>query len=581
MHLGVLRKSALSVAICSLGTIGYLAWAFTAVRNADQDNLVSSILMILPNLLFFLHSFYIFRDPKFSSALRMSWMFLGISMITNTIGDIFFAALGRPEISVADGFYLLYYIFTAVGVVMFPFVPVTRREKTMLGLDMAIVLISCIMVLWYGVINYVGEWSKINLAGTLNMLYPILDLTLVAAAVALIQRDVAGVPRATLFCLAFGNGLTVVSNVIYTYMSVYDVPSLEKYYNLSLMVIRAVLVGGVVWQIQTGPAGQVTTGSTARRVLRLALPYAAISVGLLLFLFAVLSLPMNVRVYGVFIGAFSLMAIVLFRQYVVLRENVYLFERTEESLQEAQTQKTIAQKATLLAEEASRTKSQFLSSMSHELRTPLNAIIGYSEILQEEAEDSKQNQFLPDLHRIQGASKHLLSLINDILDLSKIEAGKMELFPEAFDLRDLIHDVVAMVDPLMKKNNNRMDVSYKGKLDSFYADMTRVRQILFNLLSNASKFTKDGHILLEADGQNTEVVFRVSDTGIGMTPEQLGRLFQAFSQADASTSRKYGGTGLGLVISQHFSQMMGGKIDVESEFGKGTTFTVRLPRLQP
>lgn len=555
-----------------------MTWAFSAIRDPHLDNIFSTVVNVLPNVLFFAYAIKIFRDPDFHLRLRRAWLFLGISMVTNTIGDVLFSALGRPELSVADLAYLLYYIFTAIGVLQFPFLPITRRERTMLGLDMTIVLLSCVMLLWYGIIHHVVVWAKVDLAGTLNLIYPICDLTLVAAAVALFQRDVEGVPRPTLLCLAFGNGLTVVTNVIYTYMAVYDVGSLEKYYNSSLMIIRTVLLAGVVWQIQAGSVSSLTSGSPARRVLRLALPYAAITMSLALFLVAILSLSLDVRVYGVLIGTIALMGIVLFRQYVVLRENVYLFERTEQAFQEAEKQKNVAVKATAIAEDASRAKSQFLSSMSHELRTPLNAIIGYSEMLQEEAQDLEQNHFLPDLHKIQAASKHLLTLINDILDLSKIEAGKMELFPETFDLSEVIQDVVATVDPMVKKNNNVIEVSRKGALGSFYSDVTRVRQILFNLLSNAGKFTKDGKIALEAEGLEDEVLFRVRDTGIGMTPEQLGRLFQAFTQADSSTSRKYGGTGLGLVISERFCQMMGGHIGVESEYGKGTTFTVRLPR---
>jgi len=234
------------------------------------------------------------------------------------------------------------------------------------------------------------------------------------------------------------------------------------------------------------------------------------------------------------------------------------------------------------AEQANRTKSAFLANMSHELRTPLNAIIGYSEMLEEEASDLGQDSFVPDLRKIHGAGKHLLALINDILDLSKIESGKMELFLETFDMAALIRDVQSTIQPLVEKNANVLEVSYPPDLGSMHADVTRVRQVLFNLLSNASKFTERGTISLTVETESARgadwVVFHVSDTGIGLTPDQLGRLFQAFTQADASTSRKYGGTGLGLVISRRFCQMMGGDVTVASEPGKGSVFTVRLPR---
>ncbi|PWT91161.1 MAG: hypothetical protein C5B54_05850 [Acidobacteria bacterium] len=235
------------------------------------------------------------------------------------------------------------------------------------------------------------------------------------------------------------------------------------------------------------------------------------------------------------------------------------------------------------AEDANRAKSKFLATMSHELRTPLNAIIGYSEMLQEEAEDLGEKGFVPDLQKIHNAGKHLLALINDILDLSKIEAGKMQLYLEEFDLATLLQDVVTTIEPLVQKNENQFEARFEADLGTVQADITRVRQVLFNLLSNSCKFTRGGTIALGAfrrwESGKDWIYFTVSDTGIGMTPEQLGKLFQAFTQADASTTRKYGGTGLGLVISRKFCQLMGGDIQVESEYGKGTKFEVRLPAI--
>jgi len=251
-------------------------------------------------------------------------------------------------------------------------------------------------------------------------------------------------------------------------------------------------------------------------------------------------------------------------QAVIAIENARLFEE----LQEANRQ---------LAE-ASRHKSQFLANMSHELRTPLNAIIGYSEMLQEEAEDLGSDAFLPDLQRINSAGKHLLGLINDILDLSKIEAGRMDLFVETFEVSHLVHDVEAIVEPLVKKNGNTLVISCADDLGTMRADQTKVRQTLFNLLSNAAKFTDHGTISLTVQREPEDwLTFAVADTGIGMAEEQLGRLFEAFSQAEASTRSRYGGTGLGLAISRHFARLMGGDLTVESVYGQGSTFTVRLP----
>ncbi len=233
------------------------------------------------------------------------------------------------------------------------------------------------------------------------------------------------------------------------------------------------------------------------------------------------------------------------------------------------------------SEDASRAKSAFLANMSHELRTPLNAIIGYSEMLQEDLRERGAADLVPDMVKIHGAGKHLLRLINDILDVSKIEAGKMDLLPEVFDVATLVRDVAATIGPLVEARGNTLDVRCAGAIGAMKADLTRVRQVLLNLLSNAAKFTEGGQVSLEVDrmamNEESWVRFRVRDTGIGMTPEQLARLFKAFTQADVSTTRKYGGTGLGLVISRQLCQMMGGEVTVDSAPGGGSTFTVLLP----
>jgi signal transduction histidine kinase/CheY-like chemotaxis protein len=233
------------------------------------------------------------------------------------------------------------------------------------------------------------------------------------------------------------------------------------------------------------------------------------------------------------------------------------------------------------AETANRTKSQFLANMSHELRTPLNAIIGIAEMLYEEAQEERDGALSEPVGRIVRAGKHLLMLINDILDLSKIEAGKLDLYPEEIDVTTLIGELTKTTQPIADKNSNKLIIDCPADIGVMQADLTRVRQVLLNLLSNACKFTERGEIRFtaksEADGSAKWLVFTVADTGIGMTEEQLGRLFQEFSQADSSTTRKYGGTGLGLAISQHLCRAMGGEITVKSAPGRGAVFTVRLP----
>ena len=254
-------------------------------------------------------------------------------------------------------------------------------------------------------------------------------------------------------------------------------------------------------------------------------------------------------------------------QAVIAIENVRLFDEIQD-------------KSRQLAE-ASQHKSQFLANMSHELRTPLNAIIGVTEMLREDAEALKQD--VEPLDRVLGAGRHLLALINDILDLSKIEAGRMELHLETFALAPLIDDVVKTIEPLAAKNGNQVAVHCDAAIGTMHADQMRLRQALLNLMSNANKFTEHGTITIDArQGQENGrdwITLAVADTGIGMTPEQMGKLFQEFSQASSTTASKYGGTGLGLAISRRFCQMMGGDITVESEPGRGSTFTIRLPRI--
>jgi len=233
------------------------------------------------------------------------------------------------------------------------------------------------------------------------------------------------------------------------------------------------------------------------------------------------------------------------------------------------------------AEAASNAKSRFLANMSHELRTPLNAIIGYSEILQEEAEESGNSGSVADLQKIHSAGKHLLALINDVLDLSKIEAGKMEIFPETFSVGTIVEEVATTVMPMLARNSNTLRISCPADIGTMHSDVIKVRQILLNLLSNACKFTERGAVVLEVTRETSAgaaaMVFRVTDSGIGMTEPQMAKLFEAFTQAEASTTRTYGGTGLGLAITRKFCQMLNGDVTVSSERGKGSVFTVSLP----
>ncbi len=229
------------------------------------------------------------------------------------------------------------------------------------------------------------------------------------------------------------------------------------------------------------------------------------------------------------------------------------------------------------AEAANRAKSQFLANMSHELRTPLSAVIGYSEMIQEEMEETGEEHLLGDVKKIQSNARHLLSLINDVLDLSKIEADRMTTFAEDFDLEALVRDVGSTVESLVVQKNNTLVIDVQGALGTMHSDQVKLRQCLFNLVSNAAKFTESGRIVLRAARDGADVTLAVSDSGIGMTQEQLERLFERFSQADASTTRRFGGTGLGLAITRAFCRLLGGDVTVTSVEGSGSTFTIRLP----
>jgi signal transduction histidine kinase len=253
-------------------------------------------------------------------------------------------------------------------------------------------------------------------------------------------------------------------------------------------------------------------------------------------------------------------------------------ERTVELSQAIQQ----LQAAKQVAEAANLAKSRFLANMSHELRTPLNAILGYCEMLQESMEDLGEAECLADLQKIQIAGKQLLELISQLLDLSKIEAGKMTVCYETVNLPALLDEVANLVQPLMKTRNNAFHFNYQEDIPkAIYADLMKLRQILLNLLSNAAKFTEGGQITFavtsEIQDSQEWVIFRITDTGIGMTAEQLSQLFQIFTQADASTTRKYGGTGLGLAISKQFTEMMAGTLTMQSEVNQGTTVWVKLP----
>jgi signal transduction histidine kinase len=295
---------------------------------------------------------------------------------------------------------------------------------------------------------------------------------------------------------------------------------------------------------------------------------------------SVLTSSLSMFVIFIYITVFSLHSNIqsgkVIRAIKQITEQNQQIQEKREQLMERTDEMEEAKQA---AERANQAKSQFLANMSHELRTPLNAIIGYSEMLIEDTAEG--SELRADLEKIRGSGNHLLGLINEVLDLSKIEAGRMDAHLERFSARTMLEDVASTVQPLVAQRGSRLELRLDDDLGDFNADVTKTRQILLNLLSNAAKFTERGDVTLSAvrtrpaDGER--IVVAVRDSGIGMSPEQQLRLFQPFTQADASTARKYGGTGLGLAISKRFAEMMGGTIVAESTLGRGSTFTLELP----
>jgi signal transduction histidine kinase len=253
----------------------------------------------------------------------------------------------------------------------------------------------------------------------------------------------------------------------------------------------------------------------------------------------------------------------------------------EKALAHQQELHLIAAAAQKAAEQANRAKSEFLANMSHELRTPLNAIIGYSEMLLEESEEQGLATNSQDLGKIKNSGQNLLGLINNILDISKIEAGKMDIFWEEILLPQLIQEVIDNIQPICQKNHNQLSIVWEQNIPLIHSDLTKLRQCLINLLGNASKFTQHGKIHLQIGSKEKMVTFRIQDSGIGIPAEKIPNLFQPFSQLDGSTTRQYGGTGLGLAITREFALMLGGDVVVSSKLGGGSCFTLSLPRQQP
>jgi signal transduction histidine kinase/CheY-like chemotaxis protein len=408
----------------------------------------------------------------------------------------------------------------------------------------------------------------------LNLMSPITggSFLLCSISLLLVLRRPSPIAGALVGLVMAANGLVLMGH-LYDAPAIYGGNQMLVAYPTALCFLCFAVGHACLSGPESFPLSLVVGHSTQAMLLRSFLP---LTVGTIIIegilrcrLFVYLDNPVYTAAVSVVVSA-AVVALLVWRISGSIGRKL---DAAEEARQRALNTLRLAKES---AEQANLSKSLFLANMSHELRTPLGHIIGYTEILQEDTTDNGDETYLPDLHRIHTSGKHLLTLINDILDLSKIEAGKIELFLETFDLDVFVDEIGEMVQPLAARKNNRLVVEKCAPLGKVHNDVTRVRQCLFNLLSNACKFTEKGTITLRVERNGNTLTMSVKDTGIGMTQEQLSKLFQPFTQADNSTTRRYGGTGLGLTICLKLCEMLGGAISVESEPGTGSTFTMRL-----
>lgn len=496
--------------------------------------------------------------------LRLSWMLLVVAAVFFVIGETIFYLKGRPQLSAADFFYLAYYLLHVPGILLLPFVAINRREKSLLSLDLAIVLLALLLLLWYFLINSVLSWAAArDYAAMANMIYPVLDLLIVACAVTLIQRDVEGLHPLALLWIAVANCLASLSDIYFVYISLHDSAYQIKLSNAFYMLLRFFVLLAMAFQITSLEYPGFAPGfSPSKRVLRVALPYLA-SAMILILLAIVLgshdTIKLNLR--GVLFGTLGLIAFVLYRQYIMLRENMFLYSQAREAHEEA--------------ESATRAKAEFLANMSHEIRTPMHGLIGMSELLLTSGLSEPMRAIAGTLR---DSAHSLLSVTNDILDFSRIESGKLQLESNPFDLRLCVEEAMNSFREEGAKKGLHLFCSISGSVPPMVlGDEMRVREVLVNLIGNAVKFTDHGEVEVSVSAARKqeglhEIEVCVRDTGIGIPEDQQRGLFQSFGQPDSS-KRKYGGTGLGLTISNRLCELMRGRMWVVSQPGKGAAFS--------
>ena len=540
--------------------------------DADKNYLFITDIAFQPLQLFaWLTAWRIAFDRNQDIRLRRAWFFLGLAVGAQLLADTAWMYLeiflGEPPFpSVADIFYLAYYPLALIGLLSLPGAHLRNEERLRMLLDLAIVMVAVWMVTWFFIISPTSAQYE---AGQLDQLvataYPILDLVVMGGALFLLFRKNTVAVRAMLLIYFTGLVMFVSSDLLFAYTSLtstyvsgglVDILWISAYAIFALAALRQ--VGTKASSTNTDISFQVFTGSS------IALPFAAIILGygMLIYVASMGSNAANTTTQGVFIGAGLLTIFVVGRQALIARQNAKLFGE--------------AQELRMAAEQANKAKSVFMANMSHELRTPLNAIIGFTRIVRRKSEGVLPEKQIENLDKVLSSSEHLLGLINTVLDIAKIEAGRMDVTPANFEMASLTDQCVNLATPLLKpgvKLTKRTD----GGSFTVFSDQDKIKQIVLNLLSNAAKFTHQGSIDLDVTRDETFMRIAVKDSGIGISQEALGKVFEEFQQADTTTTRKYGGTGLGLAISRNLARLLGGDLTAASEPGKGSTFTLSLP----